>query len=117
MFSYHQPHPHPKAATAASAVTASNDSSGAAAHGSSSTSPPPSVVSSSGASSLAAETANTTTTTTTTTTNNAFPARLHYVLSELEKDGTGHGIISWLPDGTSFQILNKEKLQNEILCK
>jgi len=45
-----------------------------------------------------------------------FPARLHYVLREVEKDGQDD-VLSWLPDGLGFCVHDRERLEKEILPK
>ena len=44
----------------------------------------------------------------------SFPARLHYILGELEKDGLDH-IVSWLPHGKGFKVHDPQLLETEIL--
>lgn len=48
------------------------------------------------------------------TDENNFPARLHYMLQELEKDGLEH-IISWRPHGRAFIVSDQEAFAKEIL--
>jgi HSF-type DNA-binding len=51
-----------------------------------------------------------------------FPAKLHYVLEQVEKDqeqhgGGGGGVISWQPHGKAFLVKDREKFVNEYLPK
>jgi HSF-type DNA-binding len=53
-----------------------------------------------------------------------FPAKLHYVLEQVEKDQEQHGIgggdddvISWQPHGRAFLVQDREKFVNEYLPK
>jgi len=48
------------------------------------------------------------------TINQKFPVILHYVLSELEKDGLDH-IISWQPHGRSFIVHDPKALEMNVL--
>jgi len=43
-----------------------------------------------------------------------FPVRLHYVLTELEKDGLDC-IMSWLPHGRSFIVHDQKQLESSVL--
>lgn len=43
-----------------------------------------------------------------------FPSRLHYVLTELE-GSPQEDIISWQPDGLSFRIKCKDRLEKEVI--
>jgi hypothetical protein len=43
-----------------------------------------------------------------------FPEKLHYVLSEMEKDGLEH-IASWQPHGRSFIVHDQELFAEKIL--
>jgi hypothetical protein len=43
-----------------------------------------------------------------------FPERLHYVLSEMEKDGLQH-IASWQPHGRCFVVHDQELFTEKIL--
>jgi HSF-type DNA-binding len=43
-----------------------------------------------------------------------FPAKLHYILSEIERDGFEH-IISWQPHGRCFMIRKPNELEQKIL--
>jgi hypothetical protein len=43
-----------------------------------------------------------------------FPVRLHYVLSETEKDGLQH-IVSWHPHGRCFVVHNRKLFAKKIL--
>lgn len=43
-----------------------------------------------------------------------FPAKLHYMLSEVEKDGQDQ-IISWNHRGRSFRVHDRELLQTNLL--
>jgi hypothetical protein len=43
-----------------------------------------------------------------------FPARLHYLISELEEDGQGN-IVSWQPHGRCFVVHDKRRFVEEIL--
>jgi hypothetical protein len=43
-----------------------------------------------------------------------FPVRLHYMLSEMEKDGLEH-IVSWQPHGRCFVIHDPDALQERCL--
>ncbi|CAB9496758.1 shock factor protein [Seminavis robusta] len=44
----------------------------------------------------------------------SFPARLHYMLNELEKDGLSH-IVSWQPHGRCFLVHDKKKFVDLVL--
>ena len=44
----------------------------------------------------------------------SFPAKLHYMLNEIEKDGFDH-IVSWQPHGRCFVIHNTDRFVKEIL--
>ena len=43
-----------------------------------------------------------------------FPAQLHYILSELEKDGMNN-IMSWQPHGRCFAISKPQELAEKVL--
>jgi HSF-type DNA-binding len=43
-----------------------------------------------------------------------FPAKLHYMLSEIKRDRLDH-IISWLPHGRSFMVHKQKEFEQEIL--
>eukprot|EP00522_Entomoneis_paludosa_P015336 CAMPEP_0172441308 /NCGR_PEP_ID=MMETSP1065-20121228/1846_1 /TAXON_ID=265537 /ORGANISM="Amphiprora paludosa, Strain CCMP125" /LENGTH=248 /DNA_ID=CAMNT_0013190577 /DNA_START=6 /DNA_END=752 /DNA_ORIENTATION=- len=43
-----------------------------------------------------------------------FPARLHYMLQEIEKDGLDH-IVCWRPHGRAFMVVDQEAFAKEIL--
>jgi hypothetical protein len=45
---------------------------------------------------------------------NNFPARLHYMLEELEKDGLDH-IVCWKPHGRAFMVVDQTAFAMEIL--
>jgi hypothetical protein len=45
-----------------------------------------------------------------------FPARLHYVLEQLEKDGLDD-VISWQPHGKAFLVKDAKRLETEVLPK
>ena len=46
--------------------------------------------------------------------NTSFPCKLHYMLSELEHDSSDD-IIHWQPHGRAFMILERKRLETEIL--
>lgn len=46
--------------------------------------------------------------------DSSFPSKLHYMMSELEKEGI-NDVISWQPHGRSFVILNRKKLEETVL--
>lgn len=48
------------------------------------------------------------------TSQSNFPVKLHYMLSELEKDGL-HEIISWQPHGRCFVVHKQKELVDKIL--
>jgi hypothetical protein len=48
--------------------------------------------------------------------SNNFPAKLHFMLSEIEKDGLDH-IVSWCLHGRSFQINDLKSFQKELIPK
>jgi hypothetical protein len=48
--------------------------------------------------------------------DHAFPTRLHYVLSDLEKDGLGH-IASWQPHGRCFIVHDLERFITDVLMR
>jgi hypothetical protein len=43
-----------------------------------------------------------------------FPAKLHYVLEQLEKDGLSD-VISWQPHGKAFLVKDARRLEIEVL--
>lgn len=43
-----------------------------------------------------------------------FPAKLHYMLSEIERDGLGH-IVSWQPHGRCFMVHKQKEFEQKIL--
>jgi hypothetical protein len=43
-----------------------------------------------------------------------FPEKLHQLLEKAESSGNSH-IISWLHDGQSFKVLDKERFVGEIM--
>jgi HSF-type DNA-binding len=45
-----------------------------------------------------------------------FPARLHYVLGQVEDDGQGE-IIAWQPHGRAFLVKDRVKFVRDILPK
>jgi HSF-type DNA-binding len=49
-----------------------------------------------------------------TTNVDSFPVRLHYMLSELEKDGMDH-IVSWQPHGRCFVVRDQAAFVEKIL--
>jgi hypothetical protein len=48
------------------------------------------------------------------TKDSKFPLRLHYVLSEMEKDGLQH-VASWQPHGRCFIVHDQERFVESIL--
>jgi HSF-type DNA-binding len=49
---------------------------------------------------------------------NLFPAKLHYVLDEAEKDGEGRGgVIAWLPHGKAFLVKDRAAFVRDFLPK
>ena len=52
----------------------------------------------------------------TRTASHHFPAKLHYLLSEMEKDGLDH-IASWMPHGRCFLVHDINVFLFKILCK
>lgn len=46
--------------------------------------------------------------------NANFPEKLHYVLSEMEKDGL-QSIASWQPHGRSFVVHDVKRFEKEVL--
>jgi hypothetical protein len=46
----------------------------------------------------------------------AFPVKLHYMLSEVEVDGLD-SIVSWQVHGRCFVVHDQEKFANEVLSK
>lgn len=46
----------------------------------------------------------------------SFPAKLHYMLNEMEKDGMDH-IVSWQPHGRSFVVHNHHLFVRNILSR
>jgi len=47
----------------------------------------------------------------------SFAVLLHYLLSEPEEVQDIRGILSWLPHGRAFRIIDKERLVREVLPK
>jgi HSF-type DNA-binding len=45
-----------------------------------------------------------------------FPTMLHYILSELEKEGKSD-IMGWMPHGRSFIVRDQKRMESEILPK
>jgi HSF-type DNA-binding len=45
-----------------------------------------------------------------------FPAKLHYMLEEIRRDGLEH-IISWMPHGRCFIVHEQKEFEKEILPK
>lgn len=43
-----------------------------------------------------------------------FPTKLHFALSEIERDGLGH-IVSWQPHGRCFLVRDQKRFVKEIL--
>jgi HSF-type DNA-binding len=43
-----------------------------------------------------------------------FPAKLHYMLKEIERDGLDH-IVSWLPHGRCFMVHKQKEFERDIL--
>ena len=43
-----------------------------------------------------------------------FPSRLYQLLEDAEKDGL-ESIISWMPDGKSFKVHDKEKFERDLM--
>jgi HSF-type DNA-binding len=49
---------------------------------------------------------------------NLFPAKLHYVLDQAEKDGGGRGgVIAWLPHGKAFLVKDRAAFVRDFLPK
>jgi hypothetical protein len=49
---------------------------------------------------------------------NLFPAKLHYVLDQAEKDGEGRGgAIAWLPHGKAFLVKDRAVFVRDFLPK
>jgi hypothetical protein len=51
----------------------------------------------------------------TSTTSNKFPVKLFNILQEAEKTPYIADIVSWMPDGKSFKVHNKDKFSKSIL--
>jgi HSF-type DNA-binding len=45
-----------------------------------------------------------------------FPAKLHYVLEQVEKDG-GRDVIAWRSHGRAFLVKDREKFVKDLLPK
>jgi HSF-type DNA-binding len=43
-----------------------------------------------------------------------FPVKLHYILSELERDGLSH-IVSWQPHGRCFVVRDQKEFVERVL--
>jgi hypothetical protein len=44
----------------------------------------------------------------------SFPSVLHYMLSDLEKDGKSD-IMEWMPHGRSFIVRDQQRMESEVL--
>jgi HSF-type DNA-binding len=49
-------------------------------------------------------------------TESNFPAKLHYMLEEIRRDGL-ENIISWMPHGRCFMVHKQKEFEKEILPK
>jgi hypothetical protein len=47
-------------------------------------------------------------------TGDNFPVKLHYMLSEIERDGLNH-IVSWQPHGRCFVVHRKKEFEEKLL--